>query len=76
MPLELVGATAGPSNLWPQPRIGPDGWDADLGHDPERALGRVVRHGRLSLPGHAGGHRDGLDGRLRVRRRVGARGMG
>lgn len=49
MPLDLGGAPADPRNLWPEPRMPPDGWGADRKDELELALNRLVCAGRLSL---------------------------
>jgi hypothetical protein len=49
IPLELGGAPADPRNLWPQPRLGVDGWDADRKDELEGVLNRMVCHGGLPL---------------------------
>ena len=49
IPLDLGGAPDDQHNLWPQPRISPDGWNADRKDGLERVLKRLVCDGRLPL---------------------------
>ena len=49
IPLKLGGAPADPRRLWPQPRLGTDGWDADRKDALEGVLNRLVCHGDLPL---------------------------
>jgi hypothetical protein len=49
IPLGLGGAPADPRNLWPEPRISPDGWGADRKDEVEFALNQLVYSGRLPL---------------------------
>jgi hypothetical protein len=49
IPLGLGGAPADPRNLWPEPRIAPDGWGAGRKDEVEFALNQLVCSGRLPL---------------------------
>ena len=49
IPLGLGGAPSDPRNLWPEPRISPDGWGADRKDEVEFALDQLVCSGRLPL---------------------------
>jgi hypothetical protein len=49
IPLGLGGALSDPRNLWPEPRISPDGWGADRKDEVEFALNQLVCSGRLPL---------------------------
>ena len=49
IPLALGGAATDQHNLWPEPLISGDGWDADLKRGLERVLHRLVCEGRLPL---------------------------
>jgi hypothetical protein len=44
-----LGAPADPRNLWPEPRISPDGWGAGRKDEVEFALNQLVCSGRLPL---------------------------
>ena len=48
-PLELGGAAADPPNLWPEPRIAAEGWNAGRKDGSGRVLHRMVCDGRLPL---------------------------
>jgi hypothetical protein len=49
IPLGLGGAPSDPRNLWPEPRISPDGWGADRKDEVEFVLDLLVCSGRLPL---------------------------
>ena len=49
IPLEVGGAPADPTNLWPEPTVAADGWRADDKDLLERVLNHLVCSGRLSL---------------------------
>ena len=49
IPIELGGAPIDPHNLWPEPRIAADGWNADRKDGLKRVLHRLVCEGRLPL---------------------------
>jgi hypothetical protein len=49
IPLGLGGAPSYPRNLWPEPRISPDGWGADRKDEVEFALNQLVCSERLPL---------------------------
>ena len=49
VPLALGGAPDDARNLWPEPRISPDGWGADRKDELEAALSRLVCSGQLPL---------------------------
>jgi hypothetical protein len=49
VPLDLGGAPYDPRNLWPEPRVTPDGWNADLKDELEAVLSRQVCSGRVPL---------------------------
>jgi hypothetical protein len=63
IPLRLGGAPSDPRNLWPEPRISPDGWGADRKDEVEFALNQLVCSASAAARGPAG-DRDGLDRRL------------
>jgi hypothetical protein len=49
IPLDLGGSPTDPHNLWPEPRLSPDGWNADLKDELEGVLARLVCSGRVPL---------------------------
>jgi hypothetical protein len=49
IPLDLGGAPDDARNLWPQPRVSADGWNADLKDELESVLARLVCSGRVPL---------------------------
>ena len=49
VPLALGGAPHDARNLWPEPRVSPDGWGADRKDELEAALSRLVCSGQLPL---------------------------
>jgi hypothetical protein len=49
IPLSLGGSPDDPRNLWPEPRVPPDGWTADMKDELEAVLPRLVCDGQLSL---------------------------
>ena len=49
IPLDLGGAPDDQHNLWPEPRVSADGWNADRKDGLERVLNRLVCNGRLPL---------------------------
>ena len=49
IPLELGGAPSDPHNLWPQPRLRPDGWSVERKAGLARVLNHLVCTGRLPL---------------------------
>jgi hypothetical protein len=49
IPLGLGGSPADPRNLWPEPRVSADGWNADLKDELEAVLVHMVCSGRVPL---------------------------
>lgn len=49
VPLELGGSPDDERNLWPEPRVSADGWDADRKDEVEFALNRLVCANQMSL---------------------------
>jgi hypothetical protein len=49
IPLGLGGSPSDPRNLWPEPRVSADGWNADLKDELEAVLPRLVCSGRVPL---------------------------
>jgi hypothetical protein len=49
VPLGLGGAPYDPRNLWPEPRVSADGWNADLKDELEAVLARSVCSHRVPL---------------------------
>jgi hypothetical protein len=43
------GAPYDPRNLWPEPRVSADGWNADVKDELEAVLARMVCSGRVPL---------------------------
>lgn len=49
VPLDLGGSPTDPRNLWPEPRVAADGWNADLKDELEAVLARLVCSGQVPL---------------------------
>jgi hypothetical protein len=49
VPLDLGGSPTDPRNLWPEPRVATDGWNADLKDELEAVLAHLVCSGRVPL---------------------------
>jgi hypothetical protein len=49
IPLDLGGSPTDSRNLWPEPRVTADGWNADLKDELEATLARLVCSGRVPL---------------------------
>jgi hypothetical protein len=49
VPLGLGGAPYDPRNLWPEPRVIADGWNAAVKDELEATLPRLVCSGRVPL---------------------------